>query len=259
MGILNVTPDSFSDGGRHYTVRAAIDHALRLEDQGADIIDIGGESTRPGAPPLAADVERARVIPVIEGLSGRLSLPISIDSYKAEVAAAALAAGAEIVNDVSAFTFDENIAAVVAASSAGAVLMHTRGRPDVMQQNTEYGSLVDEVMDALACSLDRANAAGIQPEKLVLDPGIGFGKSVKGNLELLRRLGELTSLGRPLLVGTSRKAFIGKVTGREVGERLFGTAATVAVALVNGASILRVHDVAAMRDVADMTWAILHS
>ena len=137
--------------------------------------------------------------------------------------------------------------------------MHTRGRPDVMQNNTEYASLFDEVLDSLACSLDRASAAGIQPEKLVLDPGIGFGKSAEGNLEILRRLGELASLGRPLLVGTSRKAFIGKVTGREVGERLFGTAATVAVAMVNGASILRVHDVAEMRDVADMTWAILHS
>jgi dihydropteroate synthase len=137
--------------------------------------------------------------------------------------------------------------------------MHTRGRPDVMQNNTEYASLVDEVLDSLACSRDRALAAGIQPENLVLDPGIGFGKSVEGNLELLRRLGELAPLGCPLLVGTSRKAFIGKVTGREAGERQFGTAATVAVALVNGASILRVHDVAAMRDVADMTWAILHS
>jgi dihydropteroate synthase len=259
MGILNVTPDSFSDGGCHASVQDAIDHALRLEDDGADIIDVGGESTRPGAPAVGSLEELQRILPVIEGLSGRLSLPISIDTYKSDVAAAALAAGAEIVNDVSAFTFDPAMAAIVAEAGAAAVLMHTRGRPEVMQQNTQYGSLLEEIAAALRHALETARRAGIAEERLVLDPGIGFGKSVEGNLEILRRLGELTTLGRPLLLGTSRKGFIGTVTGRGVTERQFGTAATVALSLMNGAAILRVHDVREMRDVADMTWAILHS
>jgi dihydropteroate synthase len=259
MGILNVTPDSFSDGGRHQSIPAAIEHGLRLEDEGADILDIGGESTRPGAPAVAAEDELRRVIPVIERLAGRLSIPISIDTYKAEVAAAALDAGAEIVNDISAFTFDPAMAAVVARTGAGAVLMHTRGRPDEMQRDTAYASLVEEVASFLRNSLETARRSGIREESLVLDPGFGFGKSPAGNLELLRRLGELSVFGRPLLVGTSRKSFIGAVTGRGVDERLFGTAATVALSLANGAAILRVHDIREMRDVADMAWAILHS
>ncbi len=256
MGILNLTPDSFSDGSRYSDVSRAVDRALEMEAEGADIIDVGGESTRPFAPPVSADEEIARVLPVIERLTGRLRIPLSIDTHKASVAEEALRAGAEIVNDISGLTFDGRMAAVVAAAGAGLVLMHTRGTPVEMQQDTSYGDLVTEVRLFLGTALDRACAEGIAKERVVLDPGIGFGKSVGGNLELVRRLREFVSLGRPVLVGLSRKSFIGTVLGREVGERVFGTAATVAIALANGASIFRVHDVKAMRDVADMAAAL---
>lgn len=256
MGILNVTPDSFSDGNRFFSVDRAVERALEMEGEGADIIDIGGESTRPFAPPVDEAEELRRVIPVIERLAGRLNIPISIDTYKATVAEKSLAAGAEIVNDISALTFDERMAEVVAAAGAGLVLMHTRARPSVMQTDTEYGSLTSEILATLRQSLARAEAAAVARERIVIDPGIGFGKSVAGNLEVLRRLGEFTSLGCPVMVGTSRKSFIGHLLGRETGERVFGTAATVAIALANGASIFRVHDVKEMRDVADMALAL---
>ena len=257
MGILNVTPDSFSDGSRFNSPERAVDRALAMIDEGADIIDIGGESTRPNAPAVTVDDELQRVMPVIRRLAGKVSVPLSIDTFKAVVAKEALAAGVEIVNDISALTFDAHMAQAVAASTAGLVLMHTRGRPEEMQRNTAYTDLVGEVAGALAEAVTRGEEAGIEPERIVVDPGIGFGKSIAGNLELLRRLGDLTTAGRPLLVGTSRKSFIGKVLGREIDERLFGTAATVAVAVMNGARIVRVHDVRAMRDVVDMTWAIM--
>jgi dihydropteroate synthase len=259
MGILNVTPDSFSDGACYFEAQKAVDAALRMEDAGADIIDVGGESTRPTATPVDEDEELRRIVPVMDALAKRLTIPLSIDTYKASVADRALAAGAEIVNDISGFTFDPEMAGVVATTGAGAVLMHTRGRPTEMQKDTTYHSLIDEIRESLVHSLTLARTAGIADEALILDPGIGFGKSVRGNLEIIRRLGELLDLGRPLLIGTSRKSFIGEVTGRGVNERLFGTAATVVVALVNGASVFRVHDVGAMRDVVDMTWAILNS
>lgn len=259
MGILNVTPDSFSDGACYLETQKAVDAALRMEDAGADIIDVGGESTRPAAAPVDEDEELRRVVPVLEALSKRLTIPLSIDTYKAVVAEKALAAGAEIVNDISGLTFDPCMAHVVADFGAGAVLMHTRGRPVDMQQDTAYHSIIDEIRGSMIHSLKVAKAAGITEESLVLDPGIGFGKSPEGNLEIIRRLGELSNLGRPLLIGTSRKSFIGVVTGKDVNERLFGTAATVAVALMNGASVFRVHDVGAMRDVVDMTRAILCS
>ena len=256
MGILNVTPDSFSGGSIYGDVARAVNLALEMEAQGADIIDIGGESTRPFAPPVPANEELSRVMPVIERLSGQLRIPISIDTYKAVVAREALRAGAEIVNDISAMTFDPEMAAVVAAAGAGVVLMHTRGNPEEMQKRTGYDDLVAEVRGFLVDALGRAAGAGIPRERIVLDPGIGFGKSVEGNLELVRRLGELAALGCPVLVGPSRKSFIGKVLGREAGDRLFGTAAAVAISLVNGASVFRVHDVQAMRDVLDMTAAL---
>jgi dihydropteroate synthase len=256
MGILNVTPDSFSDGSLYCDVDRAVDRAFEMEAQGADIIDIGGESTRPFAPPVPADEELDRVMPVIERLDGRLRIPLSIDTYKAVVARETLRAGVEIVNDISAMTFDPEMAAVVAAAGAGVVLMHTRGNPEEMQRRTVYDDLVAEVAGFLADALDRARGAGIAKERVVLDPGIGFGKSVAGNLELVRRLGEIVALGRPVLVGPSRKSFIGKVLGRETGERLFGTAAAVAISLANGASVFRVHDVQAMRDVVDMAAAL---
>lgn len=258
MGILNVTPDSFSDGGRFVDVEAAVSHALRMEDQGADIIDIGAESTRPGAPLISADAELVRLMPVLERLIGRLAIPVSIDSWKASVAEAALSAGAEIINDISGLTFDPDLAETVARHRAGLVVMHTRGTPEVMQQQTGYDDLLGEIAGALYRSLQSALAAGVEQEQVVLDPGIGFGKDVAGNLEILRRLPELAGLGRPLLVGTSRKRFIGTILQQDRPEdRLFGTAATVALAVSHGASILRVHDVAAMRDVADMAHSIV--
>jgi dihydropteroate synthase len=257
MGILNVTPDSFSDGNRFLDVEGAVERALEMEAEGADMIDIGGESTRPFAPPVAEREELKRVMPVLERLAGQLRIPVSIDTYKSAVAREALAAGAEVINDISALTFDERMAGVVAAAGAGLVLMHTRGTPSEMQKDTAYGSIIGDITVSLRKLLAMAESAGIAAEQIVVDPGIGFGKSAEGNLEILRRLGEFSVLGRPIMVGTSRKSFIGKVLGREVGERAFGTAATVAIALVNGASIFRVHDVKEMRDVVDMAMALV--
>jgi dihydropteroate synthase len=256
MGILNVTPDSFSDGSRYLDLELAVDRALEMESEGASIIDIGGESTRPNAEPVGLDEELRRVIPVIERLAGRLSVPVSIDTHKAAVAREAVAAGAEIVNDISAFTFDPAMASVVADSGAGAVLMHTRGGPREMQKDTEYRDIVSEVIAFLDGALAGAERAGIGRNRLVVDPGIGFGKSVSGNLEIIRRLGEFARLGSPILIGTSRKSFIGALLDRDVDGRLMGTAATVAAAVLNGASVIRVHDVAAMRDVAAVSLAI---
>lgn len=258
MGILNVTPDSFSDGGRFTRVETAVAHALQMVEQGADIIDIGAESTRPGAPLVTADEELRRLLPVLEQLAGRVQVPISIDTWKAPVAEAALSAGAEIINDISGLTFDPALAEVVANHRAGLVLMHTRGTPTTMQQDTGYQDLLGEIADLLQASLQTALAAGSSPEQLVVDPGIGFGKDTAGNLEILRRLPELAGLGYPLLVGSSRKRFIGTLLKREQPEdRLFGTAATVALAVAQGAQVLRVHDVQAMRDVAYMTHSIV--
>lgn len=258
MGILNVTPDSFSDGSWYRDLDRAEQRALQMVEEGADIIDIGGESTRPNIAPVDAEEELRRVVPLVERLVGRIPVPISVDTYKAVVAREALGAGAEIVNDISGLTFDSAMAAVVADAAAGLVVMHTRGRPDTMQQNTAYGNLIAEVLDSLRRSVSAAEAAGVSRDRIVVDPGIGFAKNVQGNLEILRRLREFAVLQIPLLIGTSRKSFIGTVLGRDVDERLFGTAATVALAVANGASIIRVHDVRAMRDVADMTHAVLH-
>lgn len=259
MGILNVTPDSFSDGGRFLNPHMAAERALEMEAEGADIIDIGGESTRPGAPQVPAAEELRRISPVIEQLAGRLSCPISVDTWKGEVARGALAAGAEIINDISGFGFDPAMAPVAAGSGAGVVLMHTRGMPDRMQSNTVYEDLLGDIIAGLRCSLDSAVSAGVGRERIVIDPGIGFAKDAAANLEILRRLREFASLGLPLMVGTSRKSFIGKTLGRVTGDRMVGTAATVALAVANGADILRVHDVRAMREAADMAHAIVTS
>ncbi|MBU5636501.1 dihydropteroate synthase [Geomonas sp. Red69] len=257
MGILNVTPDSFSDGGRFFSLEAAVERACELERAGADIIDIGGESTRPNAPAVTLQEELDRVLPVIEALKGRITAPISIDTYKAGVAEAACAAGAEIVNDVTGLMFDPEMAAVVAAADAGVVVMHTRGMPDTMQKDTGYDDLIADVRAYLEESIALARKAGVPEARIVIDPGLGFGKSVQGNLELIKRLEEFLPLGRPILVGPSRKSFIGAVTGRDGVERVFGTAAAVAMSIVHGATIVRVHDVAAMRDVALMTRALM--
>lgn len=257
MGILNVTPDSFSDGGRYQSLDQALRRGEELVAAGADLIDIGGESTRPGAPAVDEAEELRRVLPVIEGLQRRFAVPLSIDTSKSAVARAAVAAGAEFVNDVSGLRGDVAMAATVAASGAGLFLMHSRGRPDAMQRDTAYGDLIGEIRAFLAEGLSQAMAAGISREKLALDPGIGFGKSVAGNLEILRRLDRFLELGRPLLLGTSRKSFIGKVLGEADPERrLHGTLATVALGVARGAMLHRVHEVGPARDAALMTWAV---
>jgi len=257
MGVLNVTPDSFSDGGRYCKLDEALRRAETMMSEGADIIDIGGESTRPGAAVVGAEEETERVVPVIEALRRKLEIPLSIDTSKAAVARAAVAAGADFVNDVSGLHFDAEMAGAVAAGGAGLFLMHTRGRPDRMQHDTEYVDLLGEVIDHLRRGMIRAVAAGVPAAKLAVDPGIGFGKSLEGNLELLRRLPELQSLGRPVLLGTSRKGFIGRITGEaDPTRRLPGTLATVALGVARGAQIFRVHDVAASRAAALTAWAV---
>ena len=257
MGILNVTPDSFSDGGRFLAVDAALAHARRLAAEGADLIDVGGESTRPGAPAVSEQEELDRVLPVIEALHRELSLPLSIDTTKSAVALAAVAAGADFVNDISGLTFDPAMAAAVAKCQAGLVVMHTRGRPETMQSDTRYHDLVGEVREGLRCSVATAVAAGVIAERIAVDPGIGFGKDVAGNLELLRRLPELAETGRPLLIGTSRKSFIGRVLGQDnPRQREPGGLATVALGVAGGAMLFRVHEVAAARQAALMAWAV---
>ena len=252
MGILNVTPDSFSDGGRFLSPDAAVERALAMEKEGADIIDVGGESARPGADPVPVEEELRRVLPVLERLRGKLRIPISIDTTKAEVAEAALRAGASIVNDISALRFDPAMAPLVAKFGAGLVLMHMLGTPKTMQQAPHYEDVVTEVRDFLAERAQYAQSQGIPREAIAVDPGIGFGKTVEHNLELLRRLPELVELGFPVLVGPSRKSFIGAILGLGVEERLEGTLAACAVAVVRGADILRVHDVKEVRRAADL-------
>ena len=256
MGVVNVTPDSFSDGGLYLDPEAAIAHGRELVAAGAEILDVGGESTRPGAEPVSEDEELRRVIPVIQGLVAT-EASISVDTSKAAVAAAALDAGAEIVNDVTALRGDPGMAALCAERGATVVLMHMRGEPRTMQEDPRYEDVVAEVKAFLAERLEAAAAAGIGEEKVWLDPGIGFGKTAAHNLELLRRLPELRDLGRPLVIGTSRKSFIGKVDGSAADERLGGTIASSVLAAAEGAAVLRVHDVAEVRQALTVATAIL--
>lgn len=258
MGILNVTPDSFSGDGLGGSVEAAVRRAERMVEDGADILDVGGESTRPGAEAVPLEEELRRVIPVIAALAERFPVPISVDTYKSAVAREALRAGATIVNDISGLRFDPELAAVAAEAGAAVVVMHIQGTPRTMQQNPHYDDLMTEVCNYLQESTALAEAAGIPRAQVVLDPGFGFGKTVAHNLELLRRLRELTSYGQPILMGTSRKSTIGKVLGDlPPEERVEGTAATVAIAIQHGADIVRVHDVKEMARVARMTDAII--
>jgi dihydropteroate synthase len=258
MGILNITPDSFSDGGRFLAADTAIRHAEQMAEDGADIIDLGGESTRPGAAPLSIDEELARVLPVVQSLVKRIPLPLSIDTYKAEVARRTVEAGASMINDISALAFDPAMGSTVAELAVPVCLMHIRGTPRNMQNNPHYDDVAVEVRDQLADRVKSALVAGISRDKIILDPGFGFAKTAIHNLELLRRLSELTTLGYPLLSGTSRKSTIGKVLGGlPAEERLEGTAATVAISIANGAAIVRVHDVKEMKRVAQMTDAIV--
>jgi len=257
MGIVNVTPDSFSDGGEFLDPEAAVAHAERLAEEGADILDIGGESTRPGAQPVDARTELARVIPVIEALASRVNVPISIDTSKARVAERALEAGASIINDVTALRGDPGMRAVAAHSGVPVILMHMKGTPRTMQRNPTYDDLTGEIIGHLRASMTMAVRAGVREEQIIVDPGIGFGKTLGHNLEIMRRLGELRSLGRPILLGTSRKSMIGAILDVPPPERLFGTAATLAFGIQRGAHILRVHDVRPAVHVARMTDAML--
>jgi dihydropteroate synthase len=256
MGVVNVTPDSFSDGGLFLDPEAAVAHGRELAEAGAEVLDVGGESTRPGAEPVAAEEELRRVVPVIDGLSG-LGCQVSVDTSKAAVAEAALGAGATIVNDVTALRGDVAMAPLCAERGATVVLMHMLGEPRTMQRDPRYDDVVADVKAFLAERLEAAVAAGIDEERVWLDPGIGFGKTGAHNIELLRRLGELRELGRPLVVGTSRKSFIGKVDGSPADQRLGGTIASSVLAAAGGADVLRVHDVAEVRQALTVAAAIL--
>jgi dihydropteroate synthase len=256
MGVVNVTPDSFSDGGRYLDAQAAIDHGLELEAEGAAILDVGGESTRPGADPVPEPEELRRVIPVIEGLiAGGAGARISIDTSKAGVAAKALEAGATLVNDVTALRGDPDMAGAVAAAGADCCLMHMLGDPRTMQDDPHYDDVVDDIKAFLLERMAFAVKAGIAEERIMLDPGIGFGKTVEHNLELLRRLGEFLDLGRPVVIGTSRKSFLGRLTGRQASDRVAATVATNVLAYERGARVFRVHDVAPVHDALTVTAA----
>lgn len=256
MGVLNVTPDSFSDGGSFLDPSAAIDRAIQMEDEGADIIDIGGESTRPGSKSVSIQEELNRILPVIEGLQGRLTIPISVDTCKAKVVPRALKAGAGMVNDISGLGFDKEMADTVAHHEVPLVIMHIKGIPKNMQENPTYNDVMGEIISYLDERTQQALKAGVSPHKVIVDPGIGFGKMVEDNFTILRRLGELKGLGFPILVGPSRKSFIGITLDLPVEERLEGTAASVAAAVLNGANLVRVHDVKEMVRVVRIADAI---
>jgi dihydropteroate synthase len=262
MGVLNVTPDSFSDGGKFIGAARAIEHALAMEAAGADLLDIGGESTRPGSAGISANEEMARVLPVLQGLRGVLKIPISIDTQKAEVAEAALEAGAELINDISGLKNDPRIAEVAARRGVPLILMHRRGEPRTMQKAPFARAVMKDVLEGLRKSVGIARKAGVAKSQIILDPGVGFGKSFAQNYELLQKLRQLAKLGYPLLVGTSRKGFLGATLAREgkpapPEERIWGTAATVMASILNGAHLVRVHDVAEMVQVARVADCLL--
>jgi len=257
MGILNVTPDSFSDGGAYSDREKAIERGLDMVEEGANIIDVGGESTRPGARSVSQDEEMERILPVIRGLRKQTTALLSVDTMKAAVAEAALGAGADIVNDVSAFRFDPKMAGVVSKHGAAVVLMHMKGTPETMQTDPQYTDMFFEISWFLKDRIEEASSAGIGRERIIVDPGIGFGKSPEGNLALIDNLGFLEELGCPVMAGVSRKSFIGKALSLPVNERLEGSIAAGVLSIARGAHILRVHDVRAMRRAADMADAIL--
>lgn len=263
MGVLNVTPDSFSDGGAYLDSEAAVARALRLERDGADIVDIGGESTRPGSSPISIEEELRRILPVIEALHEKLTAPISVDTRRAEVAEAALQAGAELVNDVSALRTDARLAEVVRRARVPLLLMHMRGTPQTMQRGPFARDVIRDAMSGLREAMARAERAGVAKSKILIDPGIGFGKTHEQNFEILARLPEFARLGCPIVIGTSRKAFLGKALAKPgeaslpAEERLLGTAATVTASILGGAHIVRVHDVAEMARVARVADSVL--
>ncbi len=243
MGILNVTPDSFSDGGKYLELEQAIERGIQMAEDGADMIDIGAESTRPGAEPVSVEQELRRIIPVMEGLLKQVDVPISVDSYKSSVAETALKAGAHLINDISGLRFDPKMSEVVARYQVPVVIMHIKGQPKNMQQNPYYDDLMGEIYGYLATGIQLAEAAGIKRQNIIIDPGIGFGKRLMDNYEILRRLNELKGLACPILIGPSRKSFIGRVLDLPLDQRLEGTIAAVAIGIQNGAHIVRVHDV----------------
>jgi len=262
MGVLNVTPDSFSDGGKFLDPQSAIQHALEMERAGADLFDIGGESTRPGSTETTAGTELARILPVLEGLHGALKIPIAVDTRKSQVAEAAISAGAQIINDVSGLRFDPRLAEVAKRRGVPLILMHMRGEPATMQKGPFARDVMKDVVRGLRGSILKARAAGVRKSQIVIDPGIGFGKSFEQNYELLRKLPELAKLGYPLLVGTSRKGFLGATLARNgkpapPEDRLWATAATVTASILGGAHIVRVHDVAEMTQVARVADCLL--
>ncbi len=256
MGILNVTPDSFSDGGRYFDQEKAIAHGLKMAEEGADIIDVGGESTRPGSTPIGLKEELSRVIPVVETLAEKLPVPISVDTSKPAVAQRAIEAGAEIINDISGLCFDVDLAHVAAKEGTPLILMHIRGTPETMQKNTHYDSLFSEILSSLKDSIARAESAGVNPDQIVIDPGIGFGKDLAHNLLIIKNISEFRVLGKPILIGTSRKAFIGRILNAGVTERLEGTLSSIAIAVLNGAHMIRSHDVLPARKAIDVADAI---
>ncbi len=255
MGILNITPDSFSDGGRFDTPTQAVDHAMAMEQAGADIIDIGGESTRPGADPVSEEEECRRILPVVQALHRKIKIPLSIDTTKAIVAKRAVDLGASIINDISGLTADQQMLEVVAKSKCGVVIMHAKGTPQTMQKNPRYTNLIEEIYTFLKNQIQKGVDAGISKSRMVIDPGIGFGKTVLHNLTILNRLSDFTSLGVPILIGVSRKSFIKKILHEDAP--LPGTAAAIAISILHGARILRVHDVAFMANVAKISDAIV--
>jgi dihydropteroate synthase len=257
MGVLNVTPDSFSDGGLFLDPEVAVARACDMVQEGADVLDIGAESSRPGADPVEEQEELRRLMPVLEAVCRRVTVPVSVDTTKATVARRAIDAGARIINDVSALRFDGAMASVIAETGAGVVLMHMQGTPKTMQISPHYDDVVPEVRDFFVRQVQTAVQAGISEEQVILDPGIGFGKRLEDSLTLLAQLDRLLDLRCPILVGVSRKGFIGQILGRSVNERLFGTAAACAAAILKGARIIRVHDVRPMRELVGMLQAIL--
>jgi len=256
MGILNVTPDSFSDGGKFLGFQNAVDQGMKMIQEGADIIDVGGESTRPGSDPVSLEEELSRVIPVISSLAQKTEVPISIDTYKSEVAGRALEAGAQMINDISALRFDPEMKKVVSESKVPIVLMHIKGTPKDMQKDPSYDDVIGEVRDYLRDSLGIAQRVGIAKDRIIIDPGIGFGKRLEDNLNILKKLREFSILGCPILIGCSRKAFIGRILDLPVQERLEGSLAALAVAVMNGANIVRVHDVKESKRVAGLVDAV---
>ena len=257
IGVLNITPDSFSDGGQNFEPERAIDRALELESEGANILEVGGESTRPGAARLPVHEELERVMPVLRGLAGRLRIPIAIDTYKSEVAAAAAEQGVVIINDISALRFDPALADVAARTGTVLALMHMRGEPANMQEIEPSADIFAEIETDLEHAIRLAESRGVKQNQLIVDPGIGFGKTLEQNLAIINHLDRFESFGLPLMIGTSRKSFIGKLTGRDANDRLLGTAASVAASIIRGAHIVRVHDVNQMVDVVRVTDALL--